>query len=202
MNKGEKSMKIKKNITINFNAPVILGFSFICLIALLLGMITRGNSTKILFITYRDSLLNPMTYLHFFSHVFGHQNWAHFIGNMSYILLLGPMLEEKHGGMKMVEIILITALVTSLVNFIFFPRVSLCGASGVVFAFILLTSFTSFKEGEIPLTFILVALIFLGQQVFEGVSIRNNVSNLSHIIGGIVGAVFGYFLNVNKKDRY
>jgi len=195
-------MKIKKNITINFNAPVILGFSFICLIALLLGMITRGNSTKILFITYRDSLLNPMTYLHFFSHVFGHQNWAHFIGNMSYILLLGPMLEEKHGGMKMVEIILITALVTSLVNFIFFPRVSLCGASGVVFAFILLTSFTSFKEGEIPLTFILVALIFLGQQVFEGVSIRNNVSNLSHIIGGIVGAVFGYFLNVNKKDRY
>ena len=195
-------MKIKKNITINFNAPVILGFSFICLIALLLGMITRGNSTKILFITYRDSLLNPMTYLHFFSHVFGHQNWAHFIGNMSYILLLGPMLEEKHGGMKMVEIILITALVTSLVNFIFFPRVSLCGASGVVFAFILLTSFTSFKEGEIPLTFILVALIFLGQQVFEGVSIRNNVSNLSHIIGGIVGAVFGYFLNVNKKGRY
>jgi len=195
-------MKIKKSITINFNAPVILGFSFICLIALLLGMITRGNSTRILFITYRDSLLNPMTYLHFFSHVFGHQNWAHFIGNMSYILLLGPMLEEKHGGMKMVEIILITALVTSLVNFIFFPRVSLCGASGVVFAFILLTSFTSFKEGEIPLTFILVALIFLGQQVFEGVSIRNNVSNLSHIIGGIVGAVFGYFLNVNKKDRY
>lgn len=195
-------MKIKKNITINFNAPVILGFSFICLIALLLGMITRGNSTKILFITYRDSLLNPMTYLHFFSHVFGHQNWAHFIGNMSYILLLGPMLEEKHGGKKLVEIILITALVTGLVNFIFFPRVSLCGASGVVFAFILLTSFTSFKEGEIPLTFILVALIFLGQQVFEGVSIRNNVSNLSHIIGGIVGAVFGYFLNVNKKDRY
>lgn len=202
MNKGEKRMKIKKNITINFNAPVILGFSFICLIALLLGMITRGNSTRILFITYRDSLLNPMTYLHFFSHVFGHQNWAHFIGNMSYILLLGPILEEKHGGMKMVEIILITALVTGLVNFIFFPRVSLCGASGVVFAFILLTSFTSFKEGEIPLTFILVALIFLGQQVFEGVSIRNNVSNLSHIIGGIVGAVFGYFLNVKKKDRY
>jgi len=202
MNKGEKSMKIKKSITINFNAPVILGFSFICLIALLLGMITRGNSTRILFITYRDSLLNPMTYLHFFSHVFGHQNWAHFIGNMSYILLLGPMLEEKHGGKKLVEIILITALVTGLVNFIFFPRVSLCGASGVVFAFILLTSFTSFKEGEIPLTFILVALIFLGQQVFEGVSIRNNVSNLSHIIGGIVGAVFGYCLNMKKKDRY
>lgn len=194
-------MKIKKNITIDFNAPVVLGFSFICLIALLLGMITSGNSTRILFMTYRDSLLNPMTYLHLFTHVLGHKDWAHFIGNMSYILLLGPMLEEKHGGRKVVEVILITALVTGLVNFIFFPRVWLCGASGVVFAFILLTSFTSFKDGEIPVTFILVALIFLGQQVFEGLSVRDNISNLSHIIGGIVGAVFGYLLNKNTKGR-
>ena len=121
---------------------------------------------------------------------------------MSYILLLGPMLEEKHGSFRIVEIILVTALVTGLVNTLFFPRVSLCGASGVVFAFILLTSFTGFKEGEIPLTFILVALIFLGQQVFEGVSVRDNVSNLSHILGGIVGAICGYFLNIKKKDSY
>ena len=78
----------------------------------------------------------------------------------------------------------------------------MCFLFGVVFAFILLTSFTNFKEGEIPLTFILVALIFLGQQVFEGVSIRDNVSNLSHIIGGIVGAVCGYCLNMKKKERY
>lgn len=195
-------MKIKKNITISFNSPAVLGFSFICLIAFLMGMITRGESTEILFRTYRGSWLDPMNYVRLFTHVFGHQNWAHFIGNMSYILLLGPMLEEKHSTSRIVEIILVTALVTGLVNALFFPRVALCGASGVVFAFILLTSFTSFKEGEIPLTFILVAFIFLGQQVFEGVSIRDNVSNLSHILGGIVGAICGYFLNVKKKDRY
>ncbi len=195
-------MKIKKDTKITFNSPAILGFSGICLIALILGMITRGQSTHILFMTYRDSLLNPMTYVRLFSHAFGHQNWAHFIGNMSYILLLGPMLEEKHGTSRIVEIILVTAFVTGLVNFILFPRVALCGASGVVFAFILLTSFTNFKEGEIPLTFILVALIYLGQQVFEGLSIRDNVSNLSHIIGGIVGAICGYCLNIKKKGRY
>ena len=195
-------MKLKKDTKITFNSPAILGFSGICLIALILGMITRGQSTHILFMTYRDSLLNPMTYVRLFSHAFGHQNWAHFIGNMSYILLLGPMLEEKHGTSRIVEIILVTAFVTGLVNFILFPRVALCGASGVVFAFILLTSFTNFKEGEIPLTFILVALIYLGQQVFEGLSIRDNVSNLSHIIGGIVGAICGYCLNIKKKGRY
>ena len=195
-------MKLKKDTKITFNSPAILGFSGICLIALILGMITRGQSTHILFMTYRDSLLNPMTYVRLFSHAFGHQNWAHFIGNMSYILLLGPMLEEKHGTSRIVEIILVTAFVTGLVNFVLFPRVALCGASGVVFAFILLTSFTNFKEGEIPLTFILVALIYLGQQVFEGLSIRDNVSNLSHIIGGIVGAICGYCLNIKKKGRY
>ena len=57
--------------------------------------------------------------------------------------------------------IAITAFITSFVNYIFFPSVALCGASGVVFAFILLSSFTSFKEGEIPITFILVAVFFM-----------------------------------------
>lgn len=91
--------------------------------------------------------------------------------------------------------ILITALVTGVVNYILFWNVSLCGASGVVFAFILMTSFTSFKSGEIPLTVILVAIVFLGQQVYEGIFLQDNISNLSHILGGIVGAVVGYKLN-------
>ena len=63
------------------------------------------------------------------------------------------------------------------------------------FAFILLTSFTSFKQGEIPLTFILVAIIFLGQQIYEGVFLQDNISNLSYVLGGIIGSVVGYRLN-------
>lgn len=192
-------MKIKKDMKITFNSPAVLTFACICLVSLLLGMITSGASTKAVFMTYRSSGTNPMTYLRLFTHVFGHSGWAHFIGNMSYILLLGPMLEEKHGTSRIVEIILVTALVTGVINSVFFPRVALCGASGVVFAFILLTSFTNFKQGEIPLTFILVAVIYLGQQIFEGLTIRDNVSNLSHIIGGIVGAVCGYYLNKRAK---
>ena len=105
------------------------------------------------------------------------------------------MLEEKYGSKRLIQIILITALVTGVVNYVLFWNVALCGASGVVFAFILLTSFTSFKEGEIPLTFILVAIIFLGQQIYDGLFLQDDISNLSHIIGGIIGAVVGYRLN-------
>lgn len=77
-------------------------------------------------------------------------------------------------------------------------NVALCGASGVVFAFILLTSFTSFRNGEIPLTFILVAVIFLGQQVYEGVFLQDNISNLSHVLGGIIGSIVGSKLNKKR----
>ena len=129
----------------------------------------------------------------------GHSGWEHFIGNMAYILLLGPMLEEKYGSQKVIEVILITAFVAAVVNTVLFPTIVLCGASGVVFAFILMTSFTSFKEGEIPLSFILVAVIYLGKEIVDGIFIQDNVSNLSHILGGIVGGVVGYIHNKKRS---
>jgi GlpG protein len=191
---------LKKKIKISFNAPVTLGFVLICFMATLLGVLTGGKSTQAVFMTYHSALTNPLTYIRFFTHVFGHSGWEHFIGNASYLLLLGPMLEEKYGSVELIEVIGITAVVTGVVNYIFFWNVALCGASGVVFSFIILASFTGFKEGEIPLTFILVALIFIGQQLYEGIVMQDNVSNMAHIIGGIVGAVIGYGLN--KKSKY
>ncbi|MBQ1393652.1 MAG: rhomboid family intramembrane serine protease, partial [Lachnospiraceae bacterium] len=121
------------------------------------------------------------------------------IGNMSYILLLGPLLEEKYGSKQMAEVICVTAFVTGMINYILFWNVALCGASGVVFAFILLASFTNFKEGELPLTVILVAVIFIGEQVYEGIFIQDNISNMAHILGGLVGTITGYVLNKKKQ---
>lgn len=184
-----------KKFKISINAPVVLGFAGLCLLATVLGMVSDGRLTQLLFMTYHSSLANPMTWLRFFTHVLGHASWAHFMGNTMYLLLLGPLLEEKYGAKQLVSVILITALVTGLVNYIFFPGVALCGSSGVVFAFILLSSFTSFREGEIPLTFILVAVLFIGQQIIEGIAVQDNISNMGHIIGGMVGSFAGYQLN-------
>lgn len=60
----------------------------------------------------------------------------------------------------------------------------------------MLVSFIDFREEEISITFILVAAIFIGQQVYEGIAVQNNISNMAHIVGGIVGAIIGYGLNV------
>ena len=184
-----------KKLKITFNSPIILGFAAVCLIATILNYITLGVSNELLFMTYHTSLTSPMTYVRFVTHVFGHADWAHFIGNMSYILLLGPMLEEKYSSAVLIEVMVITAVITGLINYVLFPQYALCGASGVVFAFILLSSFTSFKEGEIPLTFILVAFLYIGQQVVQGITLDDNVSNMAHIIGGMVGGAVGYALN-------
>ena len=191
---------MKRKFRITINAPVVLGFLLVCFLATLLGIVSDGKITSLLFVTYRSSLKNPLTYLRMFTHVFGHANWAHFIGNASYLLLLGPMLEEKYGSKKIAEVIAITAIVTALANFLLFSGVGLCGASSVVFAFILLTSFTGFKQNEIPLSFLLVAVVFLGQQIYEGITVQDNISNMAHIVGGIVGAIVGYRMNKKSED--
>ena len=192
-------MKLKKKIRITINSPVIIGIVAISFIATLLNYITLGASNKAIFMTYRSSLLSPLTWIRAFTHIFGNGDWTHLIGNMSYLLLIGPMLEEKYSSKTLLYVVAITALGTSLVNFVFLPHVGLCGASGVVFAFMILASFTSFNEGEIPLTFILVSVLFIGQQIWEGITVRDNISNMAHIVGGIIGGILGYNLNKNSK---
>ena len=196
-------MKINgKKLRISFNSPVILGFTIICFAVLILDKVTGGSSTMTAFSVYRSSLLNPMTYIRFFGHVLGHAGWEHFLGNMMTLLIVGPLLEEKYGSSNVLFIIMSTAFITGLVNFIFFPKVMLLGASGVVFAFILLASLTSVKDGNIPLTFILVAIIYIGEQVYSGLFIKDNIANLTHILGGLIGSGLGFVMNKNKMNRY
>lgn len=178
-----------------FNVPVVLSLAAISFIAILLNYVTGRASERVLFMTYHSPLSSPMTWIRAFTHIFGYADWTHLIGNMSYLLLLGPMLEEKDSSQTLAGVIAVTAVVTSVVNYIFFPGIALCGASGVVFAFILLSSFTEFREGEIPVTFILVAVFFLGQQIYDGITVQDNISNMAHIIGGIIGGLLGYGLN-------
>lgn len=195
-------MKKLGTVKISFNSPVVLTFSLLCLLALILGTLTQGVTNTLLFSVYHASLANPLTYLRFIGHVFGHAGWAHFMGNVTLLLILGPLLEEKYGSANILFVILSTALVTGVAHFLLFPHVQLLGASGVVFAFILLSSFTSVKEGTIPVTFLLVAVIYIGGQVYDGIFVQDNVSNLTHILGGGVGAGLGYVMTKHKMHRY
>ena len=191
---------MKRNrLRISFNSPVVLSFVLACAAVRVLSVLTGGAADRALFSVYRSSLLDPLTYVRFIGHVFGHASWDHLMGNMMYLLILGPMLEEKYGSENILFIMGAAAVVTGLCSVVFFPYVRLMGASGIVFAFILLASITSVEDGAIPASFVLVAVIYIGQQVYQGLFVQDSVSQMAHIIGGIVGSVLGFALNSGRK---
>ena len=184
-----------------YNAPAILTLTLLCAASLGLNYLTGGWTNKYIFSVYRTRLTDPMQYVRMITYVIGHADYAHFLGNFTVILLVGPMLEEKYGSKRLLQLIAITALATGLVHILLFPNTGLLGASGIDFAFILLASITgSRRSGEIPLTLILVAVIYCGQQVYDGLFTADNVSQLSHLIGGAIGTIFG--LRMSPKRRY
>ena len=188
-------MRILKKI--DYNSPVVLSFVFLSFVVLILGYITKGFTTRLFFCVYRSSPLDLLTYVRLVGHVLGHANLSHHINNMMMLLLVGPMLEEKYGSKLLFEMMFITAVITGLANNMLFPT-GLLGASGIVFMMIILSSVTSVKEGKIPLTLIVVVILYLGEQVAAGIFSADNISQLTHIVGGVCGGVFGMMMN--KKE--
>ena len=179
-------------LRIQYNAPVVLTFALLSLGALGLDFLTGGWTTLHLFCVYRAPLTDPLTYVRLLGHVLGHADYAHYLGNMMLLLVVGPPLEEKYGSRRLLLFILITALVSGLVQFICFPGTALLGASGIVFMMIVLSSLSGMAAGAIPLTLILVVVLYLGGEVAQAVTVRDNVSQLTHIVGGVCGAVLGF----------
>ncbi len=85
-----------------------------------------------------------------------------------------------------------TALVSGILQCVLFPTSALLGASGIVFMLIMLSSLAGSKNGGIPITFILVGVLYLSQQVYSILFIQDNVANFMHIVGGICGTAFGF----------
>ncbi len=94
--------------------------------------------------------------------------------------------------------IIFTALIEGIIITTFF-NVAVMGASGIVFMFIILSSVVNVKDGEIPLTFIVVAIIYIGQEIVNGLFVNDNISQLGHIIGGACGGIFGYVMNKKRS---
>ena len=196
-------MKNQKGIRLSFNAPAVLTFSGLCVIVRLAGMLTNGESDRLLFSVYRSSLLDPLTYVRCITHVLGHADWSHLLNNLMYILILGPMIEEKYGTLNTALVMLVTAAVTGIINMIFFPGIMLLGASGIVFAMILMASITTREDNTIPVTFILVAVLYIGQQIWQGLFQKDNISQMAHIAGGAVGSAAGFLLSrKGRRDRF
>jgi membrane associated rhomboid family serine protease len=188
---------------IKYNAPVVLTFALLCTIVLLIsgGIENDKKATGIItwfMIMPNFDFTNFLDYFRLLSHTIGHSNWAHFMGNFGMILVIGPILEEKYGSKLLLIMITITALSSAIATLLLSNNASL-GASGIVFMMISLSSLGSFKSGEIPLTFILVAILYIGNEVVNSFN-NDNISQLGHIVGGLMGGILGFVYNKTNKE--
>lgn len=191
---------------IEYNAPTVLTFTIISTIILVLGSFVPGLMEFFTIYSHWD-FSSPIWYLQLFTHVLGHANWEHLLGNFTFILLIGPILEEKYGSKDVLFMILVTAFVTGILHIILgsifgAPNTleGLQGASGIVFMMILLSSIVNSKGG-IPMTFVLVVALFLGKEVITSVTVEDNISQLAHIVGGIMGGLFGFYLRKARQNE-
>ncbi len=179
---------------IKYNAPVILTYTLLSILVLILS--NNGIITKYFSSPAHVSYTNPYFYLRLVSYITGHAGWNHLIGNLMIILLVGPLLEEKYGSGKLFEMVFITAISTALLNALLFSN-SLIGGSGIAFMLILLSSFSNIKAKEIPLTFIIIAVLFIGSEIVSTLKI-DRISQFSHLAGGFIGAGYGFIRSGQK----
>ena len=128
---------------------MILTFFLLSLLVLFLDDWTGGWTTMHLFCVYRSSLKDPLFYIRLFGHVLGHAGWEHFLNNMLLLLVVGPPMEEKYGSIPLLKGIVLTALVTGVLQCVLFPTTGLLGASGIVFMLIMLSSLAGFSGGAV-----------------------------------------------------
>ena len=71
----------------------------------------------------------------------------------------------------------------------------------MVFMLIMLSSLAGMEDGRIPVTLILVALLYLGQEVYSIVFVKDNVANFMHLVGGACGTAFGFYMRSGRHRR-
>ncbi len=176
----------------NYNSVVVLSYFFLCLIILGVNYLTHDKMNKYLFSNYVSSPWNPLTYFRLFSHCLGHDSFEHLAHNFIYILLVGPMIEEKYGSFNLLMMILITSLACGLVNTIFTHH-QILGSSGITFMLIVLSSAVNIVNGKIPITLVLILLFYVVEEVIKAFQKKDHVSHLSHIVGSICGIIFCFY---------
>lgn len=182
-------------LRITYNAPVVLTLALASFVVLMLP-----DALRSWFVSY-PKLGDPYgarSYVGLFTHILGHANWQHLVGNLMVLLLIGPILEERHGSLGLLAMVIVCAVVSGFVT-LAVGGMSL-GASGVVFMMIILASTANIRGGEIPLTFIAIAVLYLGGELYAAATAHDNIDHIGHLVGGAVGGAFGFLSAKPKKS--
>jgi membrane associated rhomboid family serine protease len=158
----------------------------------------------------------------FFSSIFLHGGWMHFIGNMWFLWIFGDNVEDSMGRGRYIVFYLLAGVGASIIHLLFnaesnLPTVGASGAiSGIMGAYMvlypkgrvltLIPIFVFFKIIDIPAVFFL--LIWIGIQVVQGVvslGLPGHVGGVAwwaHIGGFIIGALLIFLFRKRHRQNY
>src|SRR5690606_34266669 len=176
---------------ITFNSPFVLTFELLATFVLIISL-SAGGPMQILTLNGNFDFRSWQSYVGLFLYPLSHAGVTHLVSNFSIILLIAPLLEKQYGWQKLLIISIITTLVIGVTHIILSDQ-GLIGASGLVFLYIVLASLVNASNKEVPLTFILVVCMFLGQEILNSFK-EDHISQLAHIGGGVMAIVFRYVL--------
>ena len=188
---------------LSIEAPVVIGFVTACILLHILNCtILPGISMGLFAVDDFINLTNPLMYVRFVTHIFGHSSLGHLKGNVTHLLLVGPSAEAAFGSKAILEIMLMVAL-SSAVAHVWFGRnhSRQLGASGVVFALILLNSLVSAKTGKIPMSFLLTACLWIGDELWKFFFAGDKTSHHAHLTGAICGTIGGYMIHKRHEQE-
>lgn len=199
-------MKLEHKIGINLiNLPYSLIIVFLCIfVALFQVLIPLFTDINIEFI----NLFGLSRYILFVQHniwtivtyMFLHGNFGHLFFNMIALFFLGPELERRIGGKLFLIVYFVSGILSGVGHILFIsnPMIPVIGASGAIFGVLACLAiiaprmtiyiyFFPIKMIYALLFFILINLIML--------PLDTNVAYFAHLIGLIVGSIFGVILN-------
>lgn len=174
---------------ITFKSPITLTFALLAVVFYFLFQ-ADGDIPRIFVLQGDFQWTNWKWYVSLVGYTLSHGSIDHLIGNISIILLLGPMIEKRYGPKRMLMMLSLTGLITAVIHIVFWSH-HLIGASGLVFMMIVLSSLVDIRGNELPFAFILIVLLYIGQEVIRAFSV-DGVSQFAHISGGVLGMIFGY----------
>lgn len=138
--------------------------------------------------------------------VFGNSKWELFFTNQIIILLLGQILEERYGSVMLALMMFISILVSGVLTACI-STVPLSGAGCVIFMMAVLVSLTELTKKRIPLSCVLVFVLFLSFEIYKNINgvsgsniLQKTCGVIIEMIGGICGSIFGFLVLPKKKS--
>ena len=195
-----------------YDAPATLTFAFICIVLFAVDTLLLKNQLGANYLSSPTTAggklafmaSNPLSYIRLITFAFGAVSASVLICNMIFILLLGPAMEERYGTIVIAIMMIVSALFSGVLNACF-CKTSLSGCSAVIFMMIFLNSFVSLSKKKIPVSFVLVFILFVCREIFDlgetlgSGTFDGGIKIIINIAGGLCGSLFAFLTSPKAK---